>query len=141
MAFERHHSTLIVASLITVASFVGATAYTQNRLARLDALSATIENNAVPSIEYLSRAAVGLTRLNLLLQDAATPGTRRAAALAATHDTVAAVDDDITRYLQLPMLPGESALWTGLRTDVRRAVRLVGAAADDLDEAVPSGPP
>jgi len=27
MAFERHHSTLIVASLITVASFVAATAH------------------------------------------------------------------------------------------------------------------
>jgi len=139
MGFERHHTAWIAASLVTVACFVGATAYTQNRLARLDALSASIENNAVPSIEYLSRAAVGLTRLNLLLQDAATPGTRRAAALAATHDTVAAVDDDITRYLELPMLPGESALWTGLRTDVRRAVRLVDAAADDLNDAVSSG--
>ena len=57
MAFERHHSTLIVASLITVASFVAATAHIQNRLARLDALSSIIETNAVPSIEYLSRAS------------------------------------------------------------------------------------
>jgi signal transduction histidine kinase len=139
MGFERHHTAWIAASLVSVASFVGATAYTQNRLARLDAFSATIESNAVPSIEYLSRAAVGLTRLNVLLQDAATPGTRRAPALAATYDTVAAVDDDITRYLQLPMLPGESRLWTGLRTDVKRAVRLVGAAADELSDAVPAG--
>jgi signal transduction histidine kinase len=138
MGFERHHTAWIAASLVTVACFVGATAYTQDRLARLDALSTTIENNAVPSIDYLSRAAVGLTRLNLLLQDAATPGTKRAAALAETHDTVAAVNDDITKYLQLPTLPGESALWTDLRTEVQRAVRLADAAADDLSDAAVS---
>lgn len=81
MAFERHHSALIVASLITVAAFIGATTYTQSRLARLDTLSSAIETDAVPSIEYLSRAALRLTRLNQLLDDAGTPGPQRRSAL------------------------------------------------------------
>ena len=48
----------VVASVITVASFVGATTYTTNRLARLDELSSTLETNAIPSIELLSRTAL-----------------------------------------------------------------------------------
>ena len=69
MGFSRHHSALVLASLITVAAFVAATAYTQNRLATLDVLSTTIETNAAPSLEYLGRAGVGLRRLRQLLYD------------------------------------------------------------------------
>src|SRR5437763_14273830 len=118
MGFERHHSAWILASVITVASFVGATALTQNRLARLDALSSTMETNAVPSIEYLSRAAVRLTRLNQLMDDVEAPGSRRAAALPATRKEIAALNHDVERYLQLPPLPGENQFWAQLRTAV-----------------------
>jgi hypothetical protein len=51
MGFTSYRSALIFASFITVASFVTATAYTQNRLGRLDALSSRIESNAGPSLE------------------------------------------------------------------------------------------
>jgi len=129
MRFERHHSALIVASLVTVASFVGATVYTQNRLARLDALSSTIETNAVPSTEYLSRAAVRLTRLSQLLDDAGT-GRLPPSAEAAAAREVDALDSDVSAYLKLSPLAGENEFWTSLRTDVANAVQLVRAVLD-----------
>ncbi len=130
MAFERHHSVLIIASLLTVASFVGATAYTQNRLARLDALSSMIETNAVPSIDYLSRAAVDLTRLNQLVDDMSAPGAKRAAAVAAARQQVPLVQDDVDAYVLLPPLPGERSFWAALRADVSRALQLVRQSSD-----------
>jgi signal transduction histidine kinase len=129
MPFERHHSALIVSSVVTVASFVAATAYTQNRLARLDTLSSSIETNAVPSIEYLSGAAVRLTRLNQLLDDIsvnAEAGTARTAA----REEIVAVEADITPYLSLPLLPGETNLGAKLRDEVSRAVRLARLTID-----------
>lgn len=143
MTFERHHSAWIVASLVTVVSFLGATAYTQNRLARLDALSSMIETNAVPSIEYLSRAALGLTRLNQLIDDVATSGSRHASAVLAARQEAKALTRDVDRYLQLPTLPGEQDLWKELRANVSRAVQLVDATVDAIDghersEQVPS---
>src|SRR3954466_12152676 len=107
MEFERHHSAWIAASLITVASFVGATAYTQNRLARLDALSSTIETDAVPSVEYLSRAALRVTRLNPLTEDFSASGPRRGTVVSAVRKEVAELNEDVNQYLQLPPLPGE----------------------------------
>jgi signal transduction histidine kinase len=133
MVFERHHSTLIVASLVTVASFVGATAYTQTRLARLDALLSTIETNAVPSIDYLSRAAVGLTRLNQLLDEMSTPGPKRAAAVAAARQELPVLQNDVDAYVLLPPLPGERNFWAALRDDVGRAVQLVRQSSDAED--------
>jgi len=130
MVFERHHSTLIVASLVTVASFIGVAAYTQNRLARLDALSSTIETNAVPSIHYLSRAAVQLTRLNQLLDDMSAPGPKRAAAIAAAKEEISALQNDVDAYVLLPTLPGERNFWAALRADVGRAVQLVRQSTD-----------
>jgi signal transduction histidine kinase len=130
MAFERHHSALIVTSLITVAAFVGATVYTQVRLARVDTLSRTIETNSVPSIEHLSRAGVRLTRISQLIDDAATPGRERAGTLPVTRAEVAALQDEIARYSALTPLAGERDLWSALRTDVDRAVLLVCSALD-----------
>src|SRR3954463_6200229 len=130
MTFERHHFAWIVASGVTVASFVGATAYTQNRLARVDALSSTLETNAIPGIEYLSRAAVRLTRLNQLLNDVAAAGPRHDPAVAAIRSELAALNQDVQRYLQLPTLPGEREFWAELRTKVDRAVDLVEASID-----------
>lgn len=133
MVFERHHSVLIIASLLTVASFVGATAYTQNRLARSDALSSTIETNAVPSIDYLSRAAVGLTRLHQLLDDIAAPGPKRAAAVVAARQQIPVLQNDVAAYVLLPPLPGERNFWAALRDDVGRALQLVRQSTDLID--------
>jgi signal transduction histidine kinase len=130
MGFERHHFAWIVASVVTVASFVGATAYTQNRLARVDALSSTLETNAIPSIEYLSRAAVRLTRLNQLMNDVAVVGRRHDPAVTVTHKELAALNQDVDRYLHLPTLPGEREFWAELRTKVNRAVELVDASVE-----------
>lgn len=134
MGFQLHHSALIVASLVTVASFVGATAYTQNRLVRLDALSTTIETNAVPSIEYLSRAAVRLTRLKQTLKQAGTPAFDRDAATATAREDVAALQADIRRYLALPTLAGENAIWAELRTNIDRVNTLISSALRMDDE-------
>jgi signal transduction histidine kinase len=138
MGFERHHSAWIAASLVTVVSFIGATVYTQNRLASLDALSSTIELNAVPSIEYLSRAAVRLTRLNQLMDDLTASGPRRAGVVTAAREEVAALTQDLDRYVQLPTLTGEQELWTGLQAHVNRAVQMVGTR---LNDAQPPHPP
>jgi signal transduction histidine kinase len=129
MGLERQHFAWIFASVITVASFVGATAYTQNGLARLDALSSTMETNAVPSIEYLSRVAVRLTHLNQVMDEVA--ASRRAEALAAARQEVAALDQDVDAYLRLTPLSGENELWAQLRTEVNRAAQLVGLTIDE----------
>ena len=131
IGFEHHHSAWILSSAITVAAFVGATVYTQNRLARLDALSSTLETNAVPSIEYLSRAAVRLTHLNQLMDGVAESGSRRAAALPIARDEVAALNEDVARYLELAPLSGENTFWAQLRTDVNRAARVIHSTIDE----------
>ena len=140
MGFERHHLAWIVASVVTVASFVGATAYTQNRLARVDALSSTLETNAIPSLEYLSRAAVRLTRLNQLMDDVAADSPRRDQAVAATRREVTALNQDVDRYLRLPTLPGEREFWAELRTKVTRAVDLVDASVDAAQRPIDATP-
>jgi len=142
MEFERHHSAWIATAAITVASFVGATAYTQNRLVRLDALSSTIETNAVPSIEHLSRTALRLTRLNQLLDDVGSSGPRRVAALTAARQEVAGLNADVDQYLRLSPLPGEQRLWAELRTDVTRVVQMADPIiGDDRNKDAPSEPP
>jgi signal transduction histidine kinase len=128
MGFERHHSALVIASLITVASFVGATAYTQNRLGRLDTLSSTLETDAVPSIDLLSRAAVRLTRLGQLLDDVAVSGPRRAQASSLAASELEALERDVAAYVRLPPLPGERDFWAALRADVGHAVELIKSA-------------
>lgn len=135
MAVERHYSALLLAPLVTVASFVAASAYTQNRLARLDALSSTIETNAVPSIDYLSQAAVRLTRLNQLLDDMSLPGPKRTSARATVRQDLSALERDVNAYVLLPTLPGERHFWTALREDVDRAVQLTRQAANDQPAA------
>src|SRR5436190_6275691 len=144
MGFERHHSAWIAASLITVASFVGATAYTQNRLARLDALSSTIETDAVPSVEYLSRAALRLARLNQLMEEVDASRPRRATVVSAVRQEVAELNEAVNQYLQLPPLPGEQHFWARLRTDVTQAVHIIDATLGDVHDsesatAIPAG--
>jgi signal transduction histidine kinase len=148
---ERSHSAWILASVITVASFVGATAFTQKQLVGLDELSSTIETNSVPSIDYLSQAAVRLTRLNEQIDEIAAAGPKASSTIAAARENAAGLRTDVDLYLRLPPLPGEQAFWARLRADVRRAIQLVdsdleegsslprsspNSAADDVDHAI-----
>jgi signal transduction histidine kinase len=130
MLFERHHLAWVLASTTTVACFAGATAYTQSRLSRLDALASTLETNAIPSIEYLGRVGVRLTKLNQLLGQL---GSNRssAAGQAEAKQELSALDDDVARYLKLPPLPGERPHWDALRADLNRAIGLSRTAFDD----------
>jgi signal transduction histidine kinase len=121
MGFPRHQSALVLASLITVASFVAATAYTQNRLVTLDALSSTIETNAAPSVEYLGRGGVGLRRLRQLLYDGLASTDGHSVALQTARSQLAALEQDVGNYLRLTPLPGERDLWDELRADLRHA--------------------
>ncbi len=124
MAIQRHQSALVLASLVTVALFVGATAYTQHRLFRLDSLSSTIETNAAPSIQYLSRGGVHLRRLRQLLVDGvSSPGARRASLTSARAELMG-LEQDTARFLQLAPLAGEKELWDDLRVDLRRAMNV-----------------
>ena len=124
MGFASYRSALIFASFITVASFVGVTAYTQNRLGRLDALSSTIESNAGPSLEHLGRAGVRLRRLLQLLPDGLPANPQQNAALKTSRIELLAIEQDVGGYLSLTPLPGEAELWTRLRADVGRATEL-----------------
>ena len=121
MAFERHHSILVTASLITVATFVAASVFTQTSLRRIDAVSALLENDAIPSVEHLSQAAVRLTRIGQLLDDGAL-ATQPDRVVSAARDEVVAVNDDVSRYLALTPLTGERRYGHTLRDDVADAV-------------------
>jgi signal transduction histidine kinase len=129
---------LIVASLVTVASYLGATVYTQNRLARLDAVSSTLEGNAIPSIDYLSRAAVSLSRLNELVNGMAAPADRRAEAVQAVTHEADALDDDVSQYLKLPPLAGEQQFWTALRANIDHAQQLLRRSVHDAEAGSPA---
>jgi signal transduction histidine kinase len=131
MGFERHHSAWILASVITVASFVGATAYSQDRLARLDTLSSVLEKDAVPSIQYLSRTAVGIARLNQLMDDVVASGSRREAALPIARQELMTLHNDLAKYSQLTPLNGEQPFQTALYADVERADQLLDAALQE----------
>jgi signal transduction histidine kinase len=125
MRSERRHLALFFSSLITVTAFVAATAFTQSRLRSVDALSSTIETNAIPSIEYLSRVALRLTRLNQQVDDIASGGPHRDAVVASASQEIATIDHDISRYLKLAPLPGETALWSTLRDEVADSMQRV----------------
>ena len=131
MRFRRHYSTLFVSSVVTVAAFVTASAYSQHRLARLDALTSNIEANAVPSIEALARAHAQLSRVEDLV-DGLDTSEDPIATVAECRTSLAAVQDDVRAYLALPPLPGEQAFWAALRQDVGSAVT---AARPVLDAA------
>jgi signal transduction histidine kinase len=136
MRFQRHHTALVLASLVTVASFVGATAYTQRQMITLDALSTIIETNAVPSIEYLGRGGIRVKRVRQLIYDAIASPRTQTTSLSTARTELQALEHDIDRYLQLTPLPGERDLWTALGRDLDRGVnlaRLVIDAADSSD--------
>ncbi len=94
--------------------------------------------NAIPSIEYLSRAAVRLTRLNQLMNDVAAGGPRHEPAVAATRHELAALNEDIDRYLHLTTLPGEGDFWAELSSKVNRAVELVDATLETAPRTDPT---
>jgi signal transduction histidine kinase len=133
MRIERHHLAWLFASATTVACFLAATVYTQNRLGRLVTLASTLELNAVPSIQYLGKAAVDLAKLDELLDELTLPaGAADSRELREeAHRGVGTLREDIDRYLALPPLPGERQLWRGLRDAVEGAARAVEAVAAD----------
>ncbi len=130
MRFQRHQSALVLASVVTVALFVGATAYTQHRLFTLDALSSTIETNAAPSIQSLARSGAHLRRLRQMLINAVSSPILRPAALKGAREELNALEVDTSRFLKLTPLAGEQQLWDGLRDDVHRAISVADSVLD-----------
>jgi signal transduction histidine kinase len=129
MRVPWYQSALVGASALTVASFLGATAYSQSRLTALDGLSSTIATNAVPSIEFLGRGAVRLQRLRGLIHEEVTAGHSRATIETAAAE-LEALDRDVGRYLELTPLPGERDLWVAIRRDLAEASKLVRSVLD-----------
>jgi signal transduction histidine kinase len=139
MNLGHRHSALFVSSVVTVVAFVATSVYSQHRLARLDTVSSTIEDNAAPSIGYLARANARLNRTEELLEDIAS-GEDGAGIRTESRENLAAFREDVDRYLSLPPVSGERKYWTELRTDVDDAVskaRTTLNAADrgDLQQA------
>jgi signal transduction histidine kinase len=127
MVFERHRSAVVLASALTAASFIGATAYTVHRLRALDNLSSTIANNAVPSVEYLGRGGVRLLRLRQLLFETLVPVREHADTLSAARGELQALNLDIEKYLEITPLPGEGELWDQMRRDLDRVAELAAS--------------
>jgi signal transduction histidine kinase len=127
MVFERHRSAVVLASALTAASFMAATAYTVHRLRALDNLSATIANNAVPSVEYLGRSGVRLLRLRQLIFETLVPVRGHADTMTSAHDELQALNHDIDQYLRITPLPGEGELWDQMRRDLDHASQLAAS--------------
>lgn len=132
MDFPRYQSALVGASVLTVASFLGATAYSQVRLTALDELSSTIATNAVPSVEFLGRGAVRLQRLRRLIHDEVTAGHSRSTIETAATE-LEALDEDVARYLELTPLPGERELWVAIRRDLDATTKAVRSVLRALE--------
>lgn len=132
MRFARHQSAFVGASVLTVASFLGATAYSQSRLSALDALSSTIATDALPSIHLLGRGGVRLQRLRRLLHDGVTAGASRAELATATAE-LNALEEEMARYLLLRPLAGEGDLLEAIRRDVGSTSSEVRAIVQALE--------
>ena len=131
MRFQRHQSALVLAPVVTVALFVGATAYTQHRLFRLDALSSTIVTQAAPSIQYLARSGAHLARLRQMLISTVSSPVLRPESLKDARVELNELEGDTSRVLRLKPLAGEKQpLWDGLRTDVHRAISVADSVLD-----------
>jgi len=128
--FRRHDSALLLASVVTVASFLAATIYTQHQLVQLDAVSTTIQTNAVPSVEFLARAITSLNRFREVLEDGRRRGPQEAGA---ARQALRMFEESVDKYLRLSPLPGEERLWRTLRDDVDRARGVAEAALAALE--------
>ena len=106
---------------------MAATAYTVHRLRALDNLSATIANNAVPSVEYLGRSGVRLLRLRQLLFETLVPLRGHADTITAAREELQGLNRDIDQYLRITPLPGEGALWDQMRRDLDKAAQLAAS--------------
>jgi signal transduction histidine kinase len=130
MRFQRHQSALVLASALTVGSFVGATAYTQHRLTSLDALSSAIETDAAPSLEFIGRAGARLEHTRMLLRDLLEAENPSPETVNAARDELGALQRDIDSYLQLTPLPGEHELWSATRRNLDDAIAAARAVID-----------
>jgi hypothetical protein len=138
MAFERHRSAVVLASVLTAASFIAATAYTVHRLRALDKLSSTIANNAVPSVEYLGRGGVRLLRLRQLLFETMQPGPGRHDTITAARKELGALNRDIAQYLGITPLPGEDELWDEMRRDLDRVAERAASVLQAQEHGDPA---
>jgi signal transduction histidine kinase len=120
LRLARHQSAFVVASVLTVVSFLAATAYSQRGLAALDTLSSAMAVNAIPSIEYLGRGGMRLQRLRQLLYDEVMLGPS-ADTTAKANLELRELDADISEYLDLTPLEGERELWVSMRNDLDEA--------------------
>jgi signal transduction histidine kinase len=132
MSFARHQSAFVGASVLTVASFLGATAYSQSRLSSLDSISSTIATNALPSIEFLGRGAVRLQRLQQVIHDVVTAHDSSSAIDTAAAE-LDAIDQDVSRYLRLTPLRGEDELGQATRRELDDATMEVRSLLHVLD--------
>lgn len=135
MHLARHQSAFVVASVLTVVSFLAATAYLQSSLSQFDVLSSAMSTNAIPSIEYLGRGGVRLQRLRQLVYDEVMLGPSTATTEMAEVE-LRELNADIEEYLGLTPLAGEHDLWTSMRRDLdeaRNAARAILQAVENRD--------
>ena len=132
MRLAWHQSAFVGAAVLTVASFLGATAYSQSRLSALDTLSSTIATNALPSLQFLGRGGVRLQRLRRLIHDEVTAGHSRSTIETAAAE-LDALDQDVARYLRLTPLAGEAELWSAIRRDLGDTTNEVRSILQALD--------
>ncbi len=128
MSLRRLDGVLVACFAAVVATFVGATVYTQHRTREIETAALRIQGDAAPSIRHLANARAELRRLQLLVHRALAGGGSRTPEIESGR---ALLDRELAAYETLPLDPREEAPW-------RRAEQGLAAVNADVAEVVAS---
>jgi signal transduction histidine kinase len=117
---RRPCSLLIVAFLVVVVSFVTTTVLMKAASARIDSAADAIAYDSSPSIRHLAAVRGEARELELVIDRyLEAVASHRTASRAPVDASLAKLDDELDRYLRLPVVPGEGRVLTPLRTALR----------------------
>ncbi|HEY7957949.1 MAG TPA: HAMP domain-containing sensor histidine kinase [Polyangia bacterium] len=135
MPVERSPDRLLIIAFAAVAAgFIGVTAYSESRVARLDIEARSIATDTTPAIQRLATARAELRFLENALRRRATDPSSVPPEM--VNQSLARLQKDLSAYFALPVQPAEEAPSTALRTDfaalsqtVERALTLPGPSS------------
>jgi len=119
-------SWLIVAFVLTIASFLGATLYSERAARRLDEAATQMASNTMPSIGELAAARAEIRNLRALVRTYLASSRSDDVVLRANIErSRSQLDDAVGSYLALPRHPGKLDLWSEIDRTVRTFERSV----------------
>jgi len=125
-------------TILIVAFFLSATAYTQHQTAKLDELAALISLNAAPAIEGLTQARGEIGTIERQMRAAAAAATEgRPFDRAALDAAKRRLHADIEAYLSYPFFPGEREVYLAAAERIAQFETAIGEALAEASAMSP----